>query len=315
MSAPLPLSIVVPVYNEETNLQLMHDRVHKAVAQITTAYEVIWVNDGSQDSSLSIIRLLKASDHRNKYITFSRNFGHQVAVMAGIDYAKGEVVITIDGDLQDPPELIPTLWEKHKEGYRVVYAQRRKRAGEKRLRNLSIKIFYRLLHRMTKINIPVDTGDFRLMDRTVINALQKMPEQHKFLRGQIAWVGFKQAPVFYDRDARHGGKSNYGVGKLFRLALDGFTAFSNYPLRVATISGFVVSFIAFLIILYALYSKFVQKDLISGWTSLIISTMFIGGVQLICIGLIGEYIGRINSDVRNRPLYIVEETETDLEEK
>ncbi|RYZ17604.1 MAG: glycosyltransferase [Chitinophagaceae bacterium] len=304
------LSIVVPIYNEEANLPLLHDRLHAAARQVTEDYEVIFVNDGSRDGSLGLLREMARRDPRNFFLSFSRNFGHQVAVMAGINHSRGSATVTIDGDLQDPPELIPQLWEKYQQGCKVVYAQRKKRAGENRLRNLAIKVFYRILKKTTRINIPVDTGDYRLMDRAVVEALRQMPEQHKFLRGQIAWVGFRQAPVFYDRDARHAGKSNYGIGKLIKLALDGFTAFSNVPLRVATVSGFIVSGIAFLLILWALFSKLIQKNLISGWTSLMVSTLFIGGVQLISIGVIGEYISRINSDVRRRPLYIIEEQVT-----
>lgn len=307
MNASPVISMIVPVYNEQDNLILLHDRLMPILGSITDNYEIVWVNDGSKDRSLDIIKDFAAKDSRHKYISFSRNFGHQVALMAGIQYCSGNAAITIDSDLQDPPELITELWKKYNEGYKVVYAQRRKRAGENYFRNLTIKIFYRLLKNITRINIPVDTGDFRLIDRKVIDALKQMPEHHKFLRGQIAWIGFKQTPVFYDRDGRHAGKSNYGLFKLVQLAFDGFTAFSNHPLRVASFCGFIVSFIAFLIILYALYSKFILGGVISGWTSLIISTMFIGGVQLITIGIIGEYISRINSDVRKRPLYIVDE--------
>jgi glycosyltransferase involved in cell wall biosynthesis len=303
------LSVIVPVYNEEGNLPILYKRLRATIESITNNYEIIWVNDGSHDRSPEIVKQFAAENNRCHYINFSRNFGHQPAIMAGLDYCSGSAVITIDGDLQDPPELITEMWNKYREGNKVVYAQRKKRAGEHPLRNWTIKVFYRLLKRTTSINIPVDTGDYRLIDRKVVDALKQMPEQHKFLRGQIAWIGYKQAPVFYDRDSRYAGKSNYGLFKLIKLALDGFTAFSNYPLRIATFLGFIVSFIAFLVILYALYSKFILRGIISGWTSLIISTMFIGGVQLITIGIIGEYINRINSDVRKRPLYIVEDND------
>ena len=308
------LTIVVPIYNEEANLPLLHDRLHAAAQKITEDYELIFVNDGSRDRSLELLRAFARKDPRNHYLSFSRNFGHQVAVMAGISHSRGAATVTIDGDLQDPPELIPELWRKYQEGCKVVYAQRRKRAGEHPLRNLAIRIFYRLLRKLTRINIPVDTGDFRLMDRCVVDTLKEMGEQHKFLRGQVAWVGFRQEPVFYDRDPRFGGKSNYGVGKLVRLALDGVTAFSNLPLRLASLLGFVVSAVSFLLILYALYSKFVQRNLITGWASLMVSTMFIGGVQLLSLGIIGEYISRINSDVRKRPLYVLEENGMDTQQ-
>jgi dolichol-phosphate mannosyltransferase len=227
--------------------------------------------------------------------------------MSGIEHATGDAVVIMDGDLQDPPELIPELCKKYREGFKVVYAQRRSREGETLAKKWTAKIFYRLLKKTTNIKIPLDTGDFRLIDRKVVEYLKQMPERHKFLRGQIAWIGFKQTAVFYDREIRLAGKTNFSFSKMFQFALDGITAFSNYPLRMATVMGFAVSAVSFLVILYALYSKFVLDRTITGWTSLIISVLFIGGVQLIAIGIIGEYISRINSDVRKRPLYVIEE--------
>lgn len=308
MNHPI-LSIVIPVYNEEQNIGLIYQRLIAATSTITDNIEIIWVDDGSTDNSLELVKSLKKTDGRNKFISFSRNFGHQVALIAGINACKGDAAVTIDGDLQDPPELIAEMYAKYKEGYKVVYAQRRSRAGENPFRNFAIKLFYRLLKKTTRVNIPLDTGDFRLMDRKIVDVLKQMPERNKFIRGQIAWAGFKQTPVYYDRDRRHGGKSNYPLMKLVRLAIDGFTSFSNFPLKLATILGFVVSGIAFILILYALYSKFQDGSIITGWTSLMISTMFIGGVQLICLGIIGEYISRMNTDVRKRPLYVIEEEE------
>jgi dolichol-phosphate mannosyltransferase len=234
--------------------------------------------------------------------------------MAGLDQCLGEAAIIIDADLQDPPELIPQLWQKYEEGYKVVYAQRRSRAGESWFKKSTAHFFYLLLKKLTRIHIPIDTGDYRLIDRKVINCLKAMPEQHKFLRGQIAWIGFKQVGVLYDRDNRFSGKSHYNFSKMFRFAMDGITAFSNYPLRLATQLGFIISILSFLIILYALYSKLVLKQAISGWTSIIISTTFIGGVQLLTIGIIGEYISRINSDVRKRPFYVIEEDSNTINE-
>ncbi|MBA2745749.1 MAG: glycosyltransferase family 2 protein [Flavisolibacter sp.] len=306
------LSIIVPVYHEEQNIPLLHSRLLTAMKLISDDFEIIWVNDGSSDNSLFLIKELAAADKRNKYISFTRNFGHQMALMAGLEACSGKAAVMIDCDLQDPPELIPELWEQYEKGFKVVYARRRQRKGENIVRKFAIRLFYRLLHRTTRIRIPVDTGDFRLIDRKVIDALKSMPEQHKYLRGQIAWLGFSQIAVSYNRDGRFAGKSKYGWIRLFRLAMDGFTGFSNLPLKLASLGGFLVSLVAFIIILYALYSKFIMGNVISGWTSLIISTMFIGGIQLISIGIIGEYISRINSDVRKRPLYMVEEANLDL---
>lgn len=304
----LPLiSIIIPAFNEADNLSPLQQRLHSALQSIGASYEVLWVNDGSSDDTLEIIKEFCAADSRHRYLSMSRNFGHQLAIMAGLNHCKGKAAVIIDSDLQDPPELIPELWKKYQEGYKVVYAQRRRRKGESAFKKWTAKAFYRLLKNTTRTNIPLDTGDFRLIDRQVIEVLTQMPEQHKFLRGQIAWAGFKQTAVLYDRESRHSGESGYSLFKMIRLALDGITAFSNYPLRLATFTGFIVSFLSFLIILYALYSKFILDRVITGWTSLIISTMFIGGVQLISIGIIGEYISRISSDVRRRPLYVIEE--------
>jgi len=308
MNPALPaLSIVIPLHNEEGNLPHLHQRLVPVLQSITGNYEIVYVNDGSRDATLSMVKALAVQDTRVRYISFSRNFGHQMAIMSGIEHAHGNAVVVMDGDLQDPPELIPQLWTKYKEGFKVVYAQRRSREGETWLKKWTAKTFYRILKKTTQIKIPLDTGDFRLIDRKVVDYLKQMPERHKFLRGQIAWIGFKQAAVFYDRESRFTGKTNFSFSKMFQFALDGITAFSNYPLRMATVMGFVVSAISFIVILYALYSKFVLDRTITGWTSLIISVLFIGGVQLIAIGIIGEYISRINSDVRKRPLYVIEE--------
>lgn len=308
MNSALPaLSIVIPLHNEEGNLPHLHQRLVLVLQSLTNDYEIVYVNDGSRDATLSMVKALAVQDTRVRYISFSRNFGHQMAIMSGIEHAHGQAVVVMDGDLQDPPELIPELWKKYNEGFKVVYAQRRSREGETWLKKWTAKTFYRILKKTTQIKIPLDTGDFRLIDRKVIDYLKQMPERHKFLRGQIAWIGFKQAAVFYDRESRFTGKTNFSFSKMFQFALDGITAFSNYPLRLATVMGFVVSAISFVVILYALYSKFVLDRTITGWTSLIISVLFIGGVQLIAIGIIGEYISRINSDVRKRPLYVIEE--------
>ncbi len=302
------LSIVIPVYNEERSVRELYDRIKAAVDQITGAYELIFVNDGSKDNSLLEIIRLSKMDNRVFYIDFSRNFGHQIAVSSGLDLAAGDAVIIIDGDLQDPPELIPDLYKAYVEGYDVVYAQRKKRKGESLFKKLSAKLFYRFLKFMTSIEIPLDTGDFRLIDRKVVDYLKLMPEQNKFLRGQIAWLGFNQTSVLFDRDERRHGSSGYSLKRMIQFALDGITSFSDVPLRVVSQLGFIISFVSFLIILYALYAHFVMHQTITGWTSLIISSMFIGGIQLISIGIIGTYISRINKNILGRPLYIIQST-------
>jgi glycosyltransferase involved in cell wall biosynthesis len=302
------LSVVVPVYNEEKSIQLMYDRLVFSITGITTNFEIIFVNDGSKDNSISELVRLSYEDPRVKYIDFSRNFGHQIAVSAGLDFAKGAVVVIIDGDLQDPPEVIPEMYAKHKEGYEVVYGQRSKRKGDSFFKKITAKYFYRILKRITNVNIPLDTGDFRLIDRKIVNDLKNMPEQNKFLRGQIAWLGYRQTSVFFERDERKFGETGYPFSKMLKFALDGITGFSDIPLQFVTKIGIFISFISFLIIVYAIFSHFVLEKTITGWTSLIISSMFIGGVQLISIGIIGEYISRINKNVQNRPLYIIDET-------
>ena len=277
----------------------------KTVSQISENYELIFVNDGSKDNSLLELLKLAERDSRVFYINFSRNFGHQIAVTLGLDATRGKAVVIIDGDLQDPPELITDMFEKYKEGYDVVYAKRKDRKGESIFKKLTAKLFYRVLKQITSIDIPLDTGDFRLIDQKVVHYLNQMPEQNKFLRGQIAWLGFKQTQVLFDRDKRKYGKTGYSLNKMIHFAMDGITAFSDKPLQLVTKLGFVISFV---IILYAIYSHYVLHQTITGWTSLIISSMFIGGVQLISIGVIGEYISRINKNVLKRPLYIVEKS-------
>ncbi len=304
----MEISIVVPLYNEEKNIRLMHDRLVSSILKITSNFEIIYVNDGSNDNSFLELLKLSNEDERVKYINFSRNFGHQIAVTAGLDYSKGAAVVIIDGDLQDPPEVIPEMYVLYKEGFEVVYGQRLIRKGESFLKKITAKYFYRILKKITNINIPVDTGDFRLIDRKIVNDLKNMPEQNKFLRGQIAWLGYRQTSIFFERDERKFGETGYPFSKMLKFALDGITGFSDVPLQFVTKTGIFISFISFLVILYAIFSHFILERTITGWTSLIISSMFIGGVQLISVGIIGEYISRINKNVQNRPLYIVSET-------
>jgi glycosyltransferase involved in cell wall biosynthesis len=305
------LSIIIPIYNEEHNILPLYDRLSKVVQQINVSTEYIFVNDGSHDRSIALIKELASKNHKVRFIDFSRNFGHQVAVTAGLDYCKGRAVAIIDADLQDPPELIPEMYKKLNEGFDVIYAKRKTRKDRNVLKKFAYKVFYRLLARISSVPIPLDTGDFRIMTYRIVNQLRQMPEKEKFLRGQIAWIGFKQDFIEYDRDARMMGEPGYTYKKLFKLALDGITSFSNLPLRFATWAGIIVSIISFLMIIYALYGYYFAHNFIpQGWTSLLISILFIGGVQLISIGIIGEYMSRLNANIRNRPLYIVNETNT-----
>ena len=306
----MDLSVVIPIYNEAANIGALHERLSRVLAGLPGRHELIFVNDGSRDNSLALLLALAARDERVRYIDLSRNFGHQIAVTAGLDAAAGAAVVIIDADLQDPPELIPELYQKLHEGYEVVYAKRRSRQGESVAKKFTARLFYRLLARITHISIPVDTGDFRVISRKVVEGLKRMPEQNKFLRGQISWIGYRQTFVEYDRAERAGGETGYTYSKMLRLALDGITAFSDAPLKAATISGFVVSGIAFLVVLYTLYSRFVTHDYEAGWASLMVSILFLGGVQLIAVGIIGEYISRLSANVRQRPLYLVSDSNT-----
>jgi dolichol-phosphate mannosyltransferase len=312
MAAPkIDLSVIIPIYNEEMNLVPMNNRIIAALLPLQLHYEIIYVNDGSKDNSLPIIMGLSEEIASVKYIDFSRNFGHQIAISAGLEHAVGERIVIMDGDGQDPPELIPALLTKSKEGFEVVYAKRKKRKGESFLKKLTAKLFYRFLANITQIEIPLDTGDFRLIHRKVQKVLLNMPEQHKYLRGQIAWIGFNSTFVEYDREERMGGNTKFTYGKMMRFATDGISGFSNWPLKVATMLGFAVSGIAFMLIIYSLYQKFFGFTEV-GWTSLHISVLFLGGVQLLGIGILGEYLGRVSENVKNRPTYIVKNSNIEI---
>jgi polyisoprenyl-phosphate glycosyltransferase len=302
------ISVIIPCFNEEDNLNELTIRLNNSLHEVTSSFEILLINDGSTDATLQKIKALAGQNSNVKYISFSRNFGHQIAVSAGLDHCRGQAVVIMDGDLQDPPELIPEMYKKYKEGYDVVYTKRTRRNGESWFKKSTAKLFYRILQRFTSFNIPLDAGDFRLIDRKVVEMLRQMPEQNKFLRGQIAWMGFRQTYVEYERDARRHGKTGYPFKKMLDFALDGITSLSHRPLRLVTQAGFTVSFLSFLILLYALGSHFILERTITGWTSLIITVAFLGGVQLLSIGIIGEYISRINKNILNRPLYIVEES-------
>lgn len=306
----MELSVIIPIYNEETNIGELYRRLLSVLEPMALpgGFELIFINDGSRDQSLPLLLNLAARDERVRYIDLSRNFGHQIAVTAGLDRTAGEAVVIIDADLQDPPELILLLYEKMRTGYEVVYAKRRSRQGDSAAKKLTARVFYRILASITHISIPVDTGDFRIISRKVVEGLRLMPEQNKFIRGQISWIGYRQTFIEYDRAERAGGETGYTYRKMIRLALDGITAFSDVPLKAATIGGFVVSGLAFMVGIYTLYSRFVTHDYQPGWPSLMVSILFLGGVQLISVGIIGEYMARLSANVRQRPLYLVSDT-------
>ena len=306
----IQLSVVVPLFNEEDNVNALFDRIQKVLGEMDLTTELIFVNDGSKDKTLAKVFIIAQQHKWVKYIDFSRNFGHQLAIFAGIERANGQYIVVMDGDGQDPPECIPELYEKALSGYEVVYAKRRKRKGENFMKKFTAKVFYRILARITQIEIPVDTGDFRIIHRKIRDILVTMPEQHKYIRGQISWIGFNQTFIEYDRDERMHGETKFTYKKMMRFALDGISSFSTWPLKVATITGFVVSGASFLLILYSLYQKFFGYTE-RGWTSMQISILFLGGIQLIGIGILGEYLGRVSDNVKNRPHYIIRNTNLD----
>jgi dolichol-phosphate mannosyltransferase len=309
---PVALSIVVPVFNEELIIEELVRRIVAAAEGITPDYEVIFVNDGSRDTSLHRLHQACTTNPRLHYISFSRNFGHQIAITAGMDYASGEAIVTIDGDLQDPPELIAEMYAQYQQGFKVVYAKRQARKGETFFKRFTARTFYRLMARLVSFEIPLDVGDFRLIGRDVLEYLKEMKEYDKYLRGQIAWLGFKSTYVLFDRDERRFGTTNYPFKKMLRLAFNGITAFSDSPLKLATSMGFIVCIISFFIGIYALWSYFMEHNAVPGWASTIISITFLGGVQLLSLGILGEYISRIINNVRQRPLYVVDKTDKEL---
>jgi len=314
--ANIDLSIVVPIFNEEQIIEQLLQRLQNAAEGITENYEIIFVNDGSKDGSLLKLKAACANNPKLKYISFSRNFGHQVAITAGMDYAKGNAIITIDGDLQDPPELIPKMYEEYKNGYKVVYAKRHKRLGESFFKLFTAKAFYRIMARLVSFEIPLDVGDFRLISRDVLEYLKEMKEPDKYIRGQIAWLGFRSTYVMFDREERKFGKTNYPFKKMLRLAFNGITAFSDSPLKLAMNLGFAVCGISFLLLIYTVLIYIIEREkVLPGWASIIVSITFLGGIQLLCLGMIGEYISRIINNVRERPLYVIDQTSEQIDYK
>ena len=302
------LSVVVPCFNEAGSISETHARLSAVLSTIPDLeYEIVLVNDGSRDNTLDILRTLAAADPQTKVVSFSRNFGHQLAVSAGIEFAAGDAVVLIDADLQDPPEVIPDMVRLWREGNHVVYGQRLDRPGEPRWKLAGANAFYRLLNKLSSIPIPLDTGDFRLMDRKVVNILVQMPERDRFVRGMVSWIGFKQIALQYKRDKRFAGVSQYPLLKLITLAVDGMISFSSEPLRIATGLGALCAAIALIGIIYAVILRLFTNIWVPGWTLLFIAVTFIGGVQLLCFGMLGEYVGRIYGEIKRRPLYVVDE--------
>jgi polyisoprenyl-phosphate glycosyltransferase len=301
-------SIVAPVYNEESVLEELHRRIREVMDQTGESWELVLVNDGSRDQSAQMIDGLHRRDPRVRGLSLSRNFGFQIAVTAGLDYARGDVVILIDADLQDPPEVILEMIARWREGYDVVYGVRTEREGETWFKLFTAKAFYRLIHRITSISIPQDTGDFRLMDRRVVDAIRLMPERNRFLRGMVSWVGFKQIGVHYRRHSRFAGQTKFSVAKMTRFAVDAITSFSYFPLQLATYLGFLIAALSAVTILIVIAVRLFSPPPhpLLGQATTLVAVLFLGGVQLISLGIIGEYLGRIYDEVKDRPIYLVE---------
>lgn len=298
-------TIIAPIYNEIENIQVLYQRLSEVMDSTGEPWEFVMVDDGSSDGSTQAILDLKAKDDKVVPVIFARNFGHQIAVTAGLDHSQGEAVVIIDADLQDPPEVILDLIAKWKEGYEVVYATRSKREGETWFKLFTAAAFYRTIQRITDVNLPMDTGDFRLLDRKVVQVMNSMREKHRFLRGMSVWVGFKQTGVEYERAERYAGETKYPLRKMFRLASDAITGFSYFPLKLATYLGFIAAGLSILTLLVVIIMRLAGSQFLAGQAVTLIVVLFLGGVQLISLGLVGEYIGRLYDEAKDRPLYIL----------
>ncbi|CAH1209236.1 putative glycosyltransferase [Paenibacillus auburnensis] len=301
------LSLIVPMYNEEANIDTFYKSIKDTMLKNSYNFEIICINDGSKDNTLLLLRELAHKDERIKVIDLSRNFGKEVAMSAGLKYASGDAIIPIDADLQDPPDVIPLLVNKWTEGYDVVYATRTKREGETALKKMTAHMFYRVIAKLTRIDIPEDTGDFRLMSRQVVDALNQLPEHHRFMKGLFSWVGYKQTSITYEREARFAGKTSFNYWKLWNFAIEGITSFSFAPLQFSSYLGFFVSITSFIYMIYLIFNTIFFGNPVAGYPSLMVAILFFGGIQLITLGIIGEYIGRIYNETKRRPLFLVRE--------
>lgn len=310
MSDNPAVSIVVPIYNEVGNIPELVRRVHQVMESTGRTWELVMINDGSTDGSAEALQTAYEADPAHlQVVHFARNFGHQVAVTAGMDYARGDAVVLIDADLQDPPEVIPDLLERWDEGYEVVYAVRAVREGESWFKRATASLFYRLIYRITDINLPLDTGDFRLMDRQVVDVVGQMRERHRFIRGMVSWAGFNQIGVPYTRHERYSGETKYPLRKMLRFAWDGITGFSYVPLQLATYLGFTIAGLSAVAILVVIYLRaFTGSEPLKGQATTLVMVLFLGSVQLISLGIVGEYLGRIYNEVKARPMYVVRKT-------
>ena len=302
------MSVIVPCYNEEAVLRHCHSRLTRVLeSNYGNEFEIIYIDDGSTDHSQEILRSLHRDSPQTRVIMLSRNFGHQAAVTAGLTAAKGQCVVIMDADLQDPPEVIPDMVSRWQEGYEVIYGVREMRAGESSFKLKSAQIFYRLINKLSDVEIPLDTGDFRLLDRRAVDAMLAMPERHRLLRGMSSWIGFRQFGFKYARDARFAGETKYPLGKMINLALDGIFSFSTVPLRFVTTLGICTAMLAVAGILYSLIVRIFTPHWVPGWATLILAILLMGGVQMFGFGILGEYIGRIYTEIKQRPLFVVRE--------
>ncbi len=304
-TTPVTLSIVVPIYNEEEVIPEFYRRITDVMQQVGVTWELICVNDGSRDRSEELLLALHETDPRIKLVNFSRNFGQMIALTAGLDYADGDAVVVIDVDLQDPPELIAEMLEKWREGHEVVYAVRADRAGESPFKLWTANLFYRLLRRITDVDIPVDTGEFRLMDRRAVLTMRRLREHHRFMRGLSSWVGYRQTGVRYNRSERFAGDTKYPLGRMLRLTMDAITSFSYLPLRLGTYMGFTLAIVSLVGIAITIGLRLSGNNAFYGQATTLVAVLFLGGIQLIFLGILGEYLGRIYDEVKGRPLYIV----------
>lgn len=306
-SAELTISVVVPAYNEEAVLAAFYRRTVAVLTGIGAPFELVFVNDGSRDGTLGVLRELRARDPRVVIVDLSRNFGKEIAMTAGLDHAAGEVVVVIDADLQDPPELIVQFVDAWREGYDIAYAVRTARDGETWLKKWTASAFYRVMQSVSRVEIPRDTGDFRLMSRRAVEALGQLREQHRFMKGLFAWIGYPARPIYYRRDPRHAGQTSFNYVKLWNLAVEGFTSFTIAPLKVATYMGLLTALAAFVYAAYVVYKTLRYGDPVQGYPSLMTVVLFLGGVQLMFTGILGEYLGRVFNEVKRRPLYLTKE--------